>query len=161
MSMEEFEQMYTDYFDKIYNFFYYSLMNRTVAEDLTSITFLKLYANLHHYDSSRALPSTYLFRIARNVLNDHYRTDRREISIEELELDIPCGENMDDRILLSQLLSALSRRERQILYYKYYMNMTAREIAEIMKLTVTNVNSICSRALARARRFYEEDEKIS
>ncbi len=155
MTKKDFEQLYNDFFDEIFHFFFYSLLNRAEAEDLTSITFFKFYLNMDKYDDKKSLPRTYLWAIARNVLNDYYRTSYEQINIEDIDLDMKKEENFDDRLILLEILSALSQKERQILYYKYYLDMTAREISEITDLSVTNVTSICSRALAKARKLYK------
>ncbi|MGN0630447.1 MAG: RNA polymerase sigma factor [Ruminococcus sp.] len=154
---DEFEQLYKDYFHKIYNFFFYSLLNSVESEDLTSITFLKFYSNMENYDSTKAMPATYLFKIARNTLNDYRRRIRNDVSLDEIRLKFATDENFDNKILLIELLSKLSEKERQILYYKYYLNMTAKDISSIMNITVTNVTTICSRALYKARKEYEKN----
>ncbi len=157
MTIKDFEQLYSDNFDRVFHFFFYNLKNRAEAEDLTSITFLKLYSNMDHYDGRKALPITYLFGIARNVLNDYYRASHESVDIEEVNYDIKTEENFDDRLFLFEILSVLSEKERQILYFKYYIGMTAREISEMIGLSVTNVTSICGRALKKARQFYEKN----
>lgn len=154
---DKFEQLYKDYFHKVYSFFFYRLLNSAESEDLTSITFLKLYSNLENYDSMKAMPATYLFKIARNTLNDYYRSIRNDVSLDEIGLEFATDENLDNKILLIELFSKLSEKERQILYCKYYLNMTAKDISVIMNITVTNVTTICSRALYKARKEYEKN----
>lgn len=155
MTIKDFEQLYRDFFDEIFHFFFYSLLNRTEAEDLTSITFFKFYLKMGCYDEKKSLPRTYLWAIARNVLNDYYRMPYEQINIENVSYDIKKEENFDDKLILLEILSALSQKEREILYYKYYLDMTAREISEMTGLSVTNVTSACSRALAKARKLYK------
>lgn len=155
MTIKDFEQLYRDFFDEIFHFFFYSLLNRTEAEDLTSITFFKFYLKMESYDEKKSLPRTYLWAIARNVLNDYYRMPYEQINIENVSYDMKKEENFEDRLILLEILSDLSQKERQILYYKYYLDMTAREISEMTGLSVTNVTSACSRALAKARKLYK------
>lgn len=159
MTIQDFEKLYKDNFNKIFNFFFYSLMNREEAEELTSTTFFKFYSKMDYYDSTKALPVTYLWGIAHNVLKEYYRTSCENLDIDKVKDELKIEENFDDRLLLIELLAALSKKERQILYYKYYMDMTAKEISEITGLSVTNITSICSRALGKARKVYEKNLK--
>lgn len=150
LTKEEFEQLYINNFKKIYNFFFYSLLNKIEAEDLTSETFLKFYRNIDKYDISRSLPSTYLYKIAHNVLNDFYRNaGKKTISIDELKTEPASDEN---KILLIDILSCLPERECLILYYKYYLDLSAKDISQLMGITATNVTTLCSRALAKLNR---------
>lgn len=154
LSEKDFEILYKIYSGSIYNFFYFSILNHTEAEDLTSITFLKLYINLDYYDSSKALPSTYLYKIARNTLNDYLRTNikKKDISLDEIQSDILSEENIDDKIFLYEILSKLTERERQLIFYKYKMELSVREISELMNISVTNVTTLCSRTLKKIKK---------
>lgn len=88
MTIKNFEQLYRDFFDEIFHFFFYSLLNQTEAEDLTSITFLKFYLNMERYDGKKSIPRTYLWAIARNVLNDYYRMPYEQINIENVSYGV-------------------------------------------------------------------------
>jgi RNA polymerase sigma-70 factor (ECF subfamily) len=156
LSKQEFELLYNSLFVKVYNFFYFSVMNRTEAEDLTSISFLKLYLHLNEYDSEKALPQTYLFRIAQNTLTDYYRTRRNYVSLDEID-SLPAEEkNSEDKIMLMQLLEQLSEKERRVLYCRYKLELTAKETADIMNISVTSVTTLCSRALKKSKKNYEK-----
>jgi RNA polymerase sigma-70 factor (ECF subfamily) len=131
-------------------------MNHAEAEDLTSISFLKLYMHLDGYDGEKSLPQTYLFRIARNTLTDYYRSAKNHVSLDEIT-DMPAAENEnDDRYILEQLLSMLSEKERQILYYRYKLEMSVKETADLMELSVTGVTTACSRAIEKSRKNFEK-----
>jgi len=41
----DFEKVYEEYFSKIYNFMFYKVLNKEIAEDLTSEFFIKLLTN--------------------------------------------------------------------------------------------------------------------
>ena len=77
---QAFEELYEYFFPRVYNFIYARLKNSADADDVTSITFMKMNENLERYDSSKAAFSTWLFRITTNALIDHTR--RRDKSEE-------------------------------------------------------------------------------
>ena len=77
------EELYRSYFPKIYNFFFYKLLHREDAEDLTAKTFLKIAEHLHTYHSEKAKAGTWAWRIAENTLIDFYRTQKRHLSTDD------------------------------------------------------------------------------
>lgn len=153
---DEFEKFYADNYRKIYNYFYYVTMNHHTAEDLTSTTFLKLFRSRDRYDEKRSGKLTFVFRIARNVAADYYRTNKSYEELhDEKEGAYEFEDDSLDRMVLHEILSKLTPRERQIIYYKYYLDMKCEEIAELMGITVTNTTSLCSRTLKKAKKIYE------
>ncbi len=76
------EKLYQEHFSKIYNYFFYQLLHRENAEDLTSCTFLKAAEHISDYNPDKAQISTWLWTIAQNTLIDFYRTQKPELSID-------------------------------------------------------------------------------
>ena len=68
---EFFEQIYDDYKDKIYEFIFYKVSNKALAEDLTSDVFISVYKNLHRYDEEKSFITTWLYAIAYNRLKNY------------------------------------------------------------------------------------------
>ena len=71
---EFFEQIYDDYKDKIYEFIFYKVSNKELAEDLTSDVFISVYKNLHRYDAEKSFITTWLYAIAYNRLKNYYKS---------------------------------------------------------------------------------------
>ena len=72
---EAFGTLYDRYFDRIYGFVYSRVHDRETAEDVTSEVFCKALAAIGRYRPSGHF-SAWLFRIAINAINDHYRASR-------------------------------------------------------------------------------------
>ena len=82
---EFFEQIYDDYKDKIYEFIFYKVSNKELAEDLTSDVFISVYKNLHRYDAEKSFITTWLYAIAYNRLKNYYKSRKNNVySIEYL-----------------------------------------------------------------------------
>ncbi len=80
---EAFGEVFDAYSEKLYAFIYYKVHHRPTAEDLLSQTFLKAIKAFDRFDSKKGKISSWLYRIARNVVIDHYRTHVPGISIED------------------------------------------------------------------------------
>ena len=78
-------ELYDRYELKIYNYIYRRTSNQTLAEDLTAQVFLKMLEAIHNDKTWHSSFSGWLYRIAHNLVIDHYRTrDRqKQISIDD------------------------------------------------------------------------------
>ena len=70
---DAFGALYDRYFPRIYRFVYSRVHDRETAEDVTSEVFCKALGAIGRYRPSGHPFSAWLFRIAINAINDHYR----------------------------------------------------------------------------------------
>jgi RNA polymerase sigma factor (sigma-70 family) len=154
----EFEQAYEENVGPIYGFFAYRVSSQADAEDLTQLTFERALKAWERYDARRASLATWLLAIARNALIDHRRrAPPSTISDDEVGEDqLPSSAGPEESglgpsIELAAALSRLRSREREIVALRFGADLKAPEIAEIMGLSVPNVQQILSRALRRLR----------
>ncbi len=159
----EFEQMYTDYFPKVYNYMFYRLLHKQDSEDLVSEVFLKVARNICRFDAQKASFSTWIFTIARNTLIDHLRRRKINLSLDD------CAETMavdsaeqyeaienGERKLVYRALMRLDDRSRHILALKYFAELNNRAIARLTGVNESTVSTIYLRARAKIRKFLAE-----
>ncbi len=91
----------------------------------------------------------YLFRIATNLLRDHWRHSRT-IPIDELPLERSAARDTsnqtDSRLTLEPAMAKLRPRDRQLLWLAHAENYSHREIADITGLAVTSIRLLLFRA---------------
>ena len=75
---DAFGELHDYYVDAIYNFLASRTSDPLDAEDLTGEVFLRAWRSLKNYRQKGYPFSAYLFRIARNLLIDHYRQSQRQ-----------------------------------------------------------------------------------
>jgi RNA polymerase sigma-70 factor, ECF subfamily len=153
----DWEALYARELPRIYNFFRYRLGDDALAEDLTSTTFEKAWRARARYRRDLAKFSTWLYAIARNVANDHYRRRRSEVPLDEA-LERPAAGTPEEDALrrselerLGQLLAGLTDRDRELLALKYGAELTNREIAKVTGLSESNIGTILHRTIAALR----------
>ncbi|MEG1068742.1 MAG: sigma-70 family RNA polymerase sigma factor [Ruthenibacterium sp.] len=150
--------LYEQYYPKIYNYFFYTLLNHDVAYDLTSQTFLKVITKIDSYHADKAKLSTWLFAVAKNTLIDNYRKKKLQVtSLDNLaesgiELKQVEERTVDDDDAFLSLIQTLSEKEREIIICRFYFDMTYAEIAQNCHLTPTNVSVIISRCIKKLRK---------
>ena len=71
------EEIVLSYSRKIFNLAYRFTSSAEEAEDLTQEVFVRIYKNLNQYDRKHGSLSSWLMRIARNLIIDDYRRQQR------------------------------------------------------------------------------------
>ncbi|MBP8242619.1 MAG: sigma-70 family RNA polymerase sigma factor [Thermoflexales bacterium] len=153
----DWDAIYADNLPRVFRFFCYRVGDTAVAEDLTSTTFEKAWRNRDRYRRDEAGFQAWLFTIARNVANDHFRRVPLSDSI-DAAADLPSPELTDAEFdrreqfrRLAALLLSLSPPERDLIALKYGTEMSNREIGRLLGLSESNVGTVLSRLVARLR----------
>jgi RNA polymerase sigma factor (sigma-70 family) len=144
----------------VYGYINYRVGNIHLAEDLTSVVFEKALSGFKRYQSDVAAFSTWLMSIARYVVIDHYRSQRRKKNVPlEKVGDIasnslsPEQEAVKSEELqrLRFCLSGLSQQEQEIISLKFGAEMNNRRVSAVLSLSESNVGTIVYRAIRKLR----------
>src|SRR5208282_4529375 len=76
------------YTRKIYNLCYRFTGRAEEAEDLTQEVFIKIFQTLRSFDAAQGSFSTWMHRVARNHLVDHYRRTKKDRMTGSIEDDL-------------------------------------------------------------------------
>lgn len=157
MTQSEKDSVYREYNRKVFFYLRGKGLSEDDAEDLCANVFVKFYENAASFDSSKASPSTLIYRIAHNTLIDFWRTRKQH---SELDEEIAYKDETLDNILteetlteLGQALMRLEDRERALVVLVYYDNKTLKEAAEILKMSYSNAKIVMKKALAELKDF--------
>ncbi|MEJ2006749.1 MAG: RNA polymerase sigma factor [Acidobacteriota bacterium] len=142
---------------KIYNLCYRFTGRYEDAEDLTQEVFIKVFRTLKSYDPDQAKFSTWLNRIARNHLVDHYRRTRRDRVTSTLDDQMPIAdrstsghpagqvESRERREKLQAGLNKLSPDLREAVVLRDLQDLDYAEIAQILEVPEGTVKSRINR----------------
>lgn len=130
--------------------------DRLTAEDIVSDSFIKIARFAKKYDGSGD-PLGWIMKIVRNTALDFIRKRKRraEVSAEEfysLTDDSYSPEKRETAVMLEQAMSKLASDERRVVYMRYYLEMTVREIAEATKLSRSAAERLIQRAEGNLRK---------
>jgi RNA polymerase sigma factor (sigma-70 family) len=153
------ERLFDEYVWDVYGFVAYRIGNRDEAEDVTQQTFERALRAWPRFDSSRAQPRTWLLAIARNLLIDRYRRDRSKLHRHlgeggVTEDQLPSAEGPEAAGLspdVAAALASLSDRDRDVVALRFGADLRGPEIAELLDLSLGNVQQILSRSLRKLR----------
>lgn len=167
-SESDFAYIFETYYKRVYNFVYYKVNSHHASEDLTSQIFEKVMIKIDTYNNERAPFEVWLFCIAKNVVNDHYREIKKHriFSIDSIKELVSNKKSPEDIIEteetneeLLNALKVLDMRERTIIALKFGANLKNVEVAEILKLTDSNVGVILYRAMKKLKNELERKNK--
>lgn len=142
------------------------LGKRDLAEDVFQDTWVRVMERVDSYDPGRSF-SPWLFRIARNLAYDRLRL-RRWISRlrigpadpEDPAIEVSAPGDFRDGVisknLASALLAGLDPALREVIWLRFYREMSYEEMADYCRLPLGTIKSRMARALDRLGRRYQK-----
>jgi RNA polymerase sigma factor (sigma-70 family) len=161
---DAFAAFYEQYLPKIFRYISYRITDTYLAEDLTATVFEKAISRFDQYRPEKAALSTWIFRIARNTLIDHFRARSHERTVPlDAAADQPGDSKSPEQMMVEQeecqmlkrCVSKLAAHEQEIVSLKFSSEMTNRQIAEMLGLSESNVGVILYRAVRKLRDYFE------
>lgn len=155
-----FSVLYERYYEKIFYFVYKRVDDEELTGDLTSQVFLKAMTNLKKYRFQGVPFSAWLYRIAINEVNQHFRANKhtRTISMESSQVADMMEEVEEsyDETNIQRMLSALqmiSEDELQMIELRFFEKMPFKEIALIFNITENNAKVKMYRLLGKMKKL--------
>ncbi|WP_318343946.1 RNA polymerase sigma factor [Flagellimonas baculiformis] len=133
--------LYERHKKRLFGFFYNMGNNPSISEDLVQNVFVRILKYRHSFTGEGPF-TAWMFSMARNVGNDHYKKISREgvsRGIAPEQVDKGTGdylnETMDlqgDALMLNRALGLLPAEKREILLLSKYRELKFQEIGEIL-----------------------------
>ncbi len=154
---ENFVLLYDAYLDKIYRFLYFRTSHQETAEDLASQAFLKAFDKIQSFDASKGTFQSWLYRIAHNLLIDHYRVPKRDVDIsaaENIASNSSPEQDTERELTIAQiqkLLTTLPEASQELIVLRIWEELPYSEIAKIMDKSEASLKMQFSRIIAGLR----------
>lgn len=159
---EAIASLYDRYAPRIYSYIYHRLSDPVTAEDLTGQTFLRMMEALRSDRGWRTSFSGWLFRIAHNLVIDHYRR-RSQAEFSDLE-DYPNIPALDsdpyktaaailDSDALTRAINELTEEQAQVIALRFLEGYSITEVAVLLDKTEGAIKALQYRAVASLRRI--------
>ncbi len=157
---------------RVYGLCYRFTNSSTEAQDLTQEVFLRIFKSVKSFRSDEGNFTTWLARLTRNLLIDHYRRTRQDRSTDSIEGQLPILEEKltatarpdglvagrEAREQLQSALQKLSPELRETLILRDLEEMDYREIADVLKIPEGTVKSRLNRARAELARAVRKEQ---
>ena len=176
-----FGKIFDEYFEVIFNYILYRVMNVTLAQDLTSQTFYRALNSLWKFRWTGVSISAWLYQIATNEVNGFFRNlkKRPEHSLEDVaenlkgtkfapdaeleaaEMEMSKNETFS---MLASVIRDLDDEEQSLITLRYFEKKPFQEIAQILNKREGTLRMRSKRALEKLKHKLGErgvdDEKF-
>jgi RNA polymerase sigma factor (sigma-70 family) len=152
------DDLYRAHGGEVYRYAFAVLGNHADAEDVTQTTFLNAYRALEQGVTPRK-PSNWLLTIASNAIKQRFRQEQArplEVELNERIARAAPGDEDDAGPSVGELLTALSKippQQRQAIVLREFEGRSYAEIAEILGVTTSALETL----LFRARRSLADE----
>ncbi|MDD3101603.1 MAG: RNA polymerase sigma factor [Patescibacteria group bacterium] len=159
-----FTKFYELYRDKIYRFIYFKVSDEEKANDLTNETFLKIFNYLKEEGEIENFQA-FLFKIARNLIIDFYRTRQNDLSLDEaIEIAAPqeTEKQLDQKMAIDNIkkyLSLLKPEYREVVEFHFFQGLSFKETSEIIGEKESNVRQRVHRGLDKLKEILKDKEE--
>ncbi|HSL97791.1 MAG TPA: sigma-70 family RNA polymerase sigma factor, partial [Candidatus Deferrimicrobiaceae bacterium] len=134
-----FGRIFDEYSGPIYRFVVSRVGRPSDAEDLTQTIFVRALEALPRYEARGVPFGGWLFKLARNAVIDHVRTNREQQTLEAAEnrpVEAAGPETVvvlrDDLDAVARALSTLTEDQREVIELRFFAGLSAREAAYAM-----------------------------
>lgn len=157
--------------DRLYNYIYFIVRTKEVAEDIFQETFVKAIVRLQE---GRYQPDgkfgAWITRIAHNLVIDQFRQERNEnlVSNDESEVDLLNNAALAEGTIENQmvneqvlrdvraLVSELPDCQREVVFMRYYQQLSFKEISDITGVSINTALGRMRYAILNMRRIAAE-----
>ncbi len=155
--------LYDQYVGKIYAYIYHRTGQVELAEDLTGQVFMRMLEAVRSGRPWRTSFSGWLYRIAHNLVIDHYRR-RGRASFIELEDANPVSTDVEpfnaiqarlDSERLQAALNRLTEEQAEVITLRFLQGLSIAEVAQIMDKTEGAIKALQYRAVLALRRVMQ------
>ena len=156
--------LYETHVDSIFGYISYRVASVEIAKDLTSEVFLRMVRGLPNYQDHGVPFRAWLFRIAANLITDHYRQKGKNALMpipedyESSDLDLlDQATSKEETQWLRQALHQLPDDYQDLLILRFVHDLPHTEIAKIMNKSAAALRSMQYRAV---KALTQELEKL-
>ncbi|MGE0020067.1 MAG: RNA polymerase sigma factor [Draconibacterium sp.] len=155
--------LYDRYHARVYGYFVRMTSDREAARDLTQNTFLRVIRYAATWKDDKTFVY-WLFRIARNILVDYYRSarhfsdldDHPEIAARDNEASVRENEVRESYEMLLEAMNQLPPGYREIIELNRFQGFSYREIAGATDSNENAVKVKTFRAIQKLKEIYEK-----
>jgi RNA polymerase sigma-70 factor (ECF subfamily) len=169
-SPDAFARLYDQYYPRIFGYVLRRTANLEVAQDITSETFFKALKKLWQFQWRNISFSPWLYKIASNEINQHFRKAeyRKSVSLEELQekgLELLASHDPESELIAAQeelqqhqdfleiqaKIVRLPAKYQEVIALRFFEKKQIKEIAEILGKREGTIKSLLHRAVEKLR----------
>ena len=151
--------LYEEYYDRIARYVHLHTGDRMVAQDLAGETFLRALDSLDSYQERGVPLQAWLFRIAHNLVVDHFRKSKKMVQVPLDTETVDSGEDPVDvaeqNIELERMnraMEGLTPEQRAVIGLRFMAGLPSKETARILNKSDGAVREMQRAAIENLRK---------
>lgn len=159
----ELAALYESYYDRIARYAFVRLGNQADAEDLTSEVFLRALESLDSYRERGVPMQAWLFRIAHNLIVDHFRKSAKQKTISIDTVSVKAETDTEEQAMagleVARIIKALGRlteSQRKVIELRFFGELTSEEAGHVLNKRAGAVRELQSAAIKALRNLLDE-----
>lgn len=137
--MEDFDQIYADYYSEVYKFVLSLCQNHSLAEEITQESFFKALKSIDSFNGNSKI-STWLCKIARNTLFSYTKKHNRQV---DYPLDIILSdENIEEQFAdketayaIHKVLHKLNEPYKEVFWLRIFGELSFAQVGALFEKT--------------------------
>lgn len=152
---KKFSKIYDKYIGKIYRFVFIKVNSEDIAQDLCSETFMKCWEVYKEDENKIENPGAFLYKIARNLVTDYYRSKGRAqiVSPDNFPIVDP-DPGVEQKAFLASdidqirvILADLKEDYQHVIIWHYLDDLPIQEVAKMLNKSEQTTRVTLHRAL--------------
>lgn len=159
----ELAALYESYYDRIARYAFVRLGNQADAEDLASEVFLRALESLDSYRERGVPMQAWLFRIAHNLIVDHFRKSAKQKTISIDTVSVKAETDTEEQAMagleVARIIKALGRlteSQRKVIELRFFGELTSEEAGHVLNKRAGAVRELQSAAIKALRNLLDE-----
>jgi RNA polymerase sigma-70 factor (ECF subfamily) len=153
-------RLYDAHHQSIFRYVWSRVSDQQLAEDLTGEIFTRMVTKLNGYQPSSVPFRAWLYRIARNLVIDHHRSENGRVPTSlEAAANVPNSSDnpvslVEQILALENILAALTRidpEQQEVINLRFVAGLSLAETAQTIEKSVPAVKSLQHRGLQALR----------
>ena len=158
-----FEVLYEHFYDRISRYVSFKTGDASVAEDITEEVFLRMLKSIGTYKDVGHPFSAWLFRIAHNLVVDHFRKRGRERSVPLEKVTYIVSESADDmdeyvqtKLMMTEVnraMCVLTDLQRHVISLRFAAGLSVAETAKVVGRNENAVKALQHAGVKKLRKL--------
>lgn len=165
-----FEEVVDRYAKSLYFLAYRFLYSKELSEDIVQECFIKIWQNPEKFNVTKASAKTYFYKITINLCIDYKRKNKNCVVFLNDGADneiVGTDKNAEEHLLkteaeknLFKAMQKLPKKQEVALSLYYFKELKQKEVAEIMSVSVKNVEILIFRAKKNLQKELEGYDEL-
>lgn len=151
------EALFKSHYAYLHNYGLKIINNVDLVEDCLQDLFLYIFENRKNLGNVKYVRSYLFTSFRRNLFHKINQNSTCQLDDDTMEIRFdpaetgPTDQDVMRNIVLSDMVNKLSPRQRELIYLKYYQEMSVQEISETTSIAPRGITNMLYKALARLK----------